>query len=151
MKRRLSRRDVLKSAGAAALLVHASPLRAAAPAGEEVTPALIEAAKKEGKIVYYTSIDLALAEKIGKAFEAKYPGISVRVERTGAERVFQRIGQEYASNIHGVDAVNSSDAAHFIAWKRDGICSPTCRRMWRSSIRPNTRMPTACSPASASV
>jgi iron(III) transport system substrate-binding protein len=124
MKRRLSRRDVLKSAGAAALLVHASPLRAAAPPAEAVTPALIEAAKKEGKVVYYTSIDLALAEKIGKAFEAKYPGISVRVERTGAERVFQRIGQEYASNIHAVDAVNSSDAAHFIAWKRDGILQP---------------------------
>jgi len=38
--------------------------------------------------------------------------------------VFQRIGQEYASNIHAVDAVNSSDAAHFIAWKRDGILQP---------------------------
>ena len=41
----------------------------------------------------------------------------MRVERTGAERVFQRIGQEYASNIHAVDVVNSSDAAHFIVWK----------------------------------
>ena len=56
------------------------------------TPALIEAAKKEGKVVWYTSVDLPLAEKVGKAFEAKYPGIAVRVERTGAERVFQRIG-----------------------------------------------------------
>jgi iron(III) transport system substrate-binding protein len=124
MKRRLSRRDVLKGSAAAALTIAATPLRAAAPAAEPVTPALIEAAKKEGKVVYYTSIDLALAEKIGKAFEAKYPGITVRVERTGAERVFQRIGQEYASNIHAVDAVNSSDAAHFIAWKRDGILQP---------------------------
>jgi len=48
----------------------------------------------------------------------------VRVERTGAERVFQRIGQEYSSNIHAVDVVNSSDAAHFIVWKRDGIQAP---------------------------
>src|SRR4029077_72246 len=51
-------------------------------------------------------------------------GISVRVERTGAERVFQRIGQEYSSRIHAVDVVNSSDAAHFIAWRRDGILQP---------------------------
>ena len=51
-------------------------------------------------------------------FEANIPGIAVRVERTGAERVFQRIGQEYSSNIHAVDVVNSSDAAHFIVWKR---------------------------------
>ncbi len=85
----------------------------AAPPASAITPALIEAAKKEGKVVWYTSVDLPLAEKIAKAFEAKYPGIAVRVERTGAERVFQRIGQEYASNIHAVDVVNSSDAAHF--------------------------------------
>jgi iron(III) transport system substrate-binding protein len=124
MTRSFSRRDVLKASSALALTLPAMPLRAAAPAAEAVTPALIEAARKEGKVVYYTSIDLALAEKIGKAFEAKYPGITVRVERTGAERVFQRIGQEYASNIHAVDVVNSSDAAHFIAWKRDGILQP---------------------------
>ena len=65
-----------------------------------------------------------MAERIAKAFEAKYPGIPVRVERSGGERIFQRIGQEYASNIHAVDVVNSSDAAHFIVWKRDGILAP---------------------------
>ena len=48
----------------------------------------------------------------------------MRVERTGAERVFQRIGQEYASRIHAVDVVNSSDAAHFIVWKREGMLEP---------------------------
>jgi len=52
----------------------------------------------------------------------------VRVERTGAERVFQRIGQEYASRIHAVDVVNSSDAAHFITWKREGILEPYLRK-----------------------
>jgi iron(III) transport system substrate-binding protein len=61
---------------------------------------------------------------MAKAFEAKYPGIAVRVERSGGERIFQRIGQEYASNIHAVDVVNSSDAAHFIVWKRQGILLP---------------------------
>src|SRR6185312_730792 len=71
-----------------------------------------------------TSIDLSLAEKIAKAFEAKFPGIAVRVERSGAERVFQRIGQEYASRIYAVDVVNSSDAAHLIVWKRDGWLAP---------------------------
>src|SRR5208283_1509253 len=41
-----------------------------------------------------------------------------------AERVFQRIGQEYASDIHAVDVVNSSDASHFIVWRRDGLLAP---------------------------
>jgi iron(III) transport system substrate-binding protein len=96
----------------------------AAPPASAVTPQLVEAAKKEGRVVYYTSIDLPVAERIAKAFEATYPGIAVRVERTGAERVFQRIGQEYASRIYSVDVVNSSDAAHFVVWKREGMLEP---------------------------
>ena len=119
-----SRRELLQGSTALAASSVLASVASAAPAASAVTPQLIEAAKKEGKVVYYTSIDLPLAEKIAKAFEAKYPDIAVRVERTGAERVFQRIGQEYASRIHAVDVVNSSDAAHFIVWKREGILEP---------------------------
>jgi iron(III) transport system substrate-binding protein len=122
---KLSRRTVLQGAGA--LLAGTSfttRVLASAPPPEPVTPELIAAATKEGQVIHYTSADLPVAEKLAKAFEAKYPGIAVRVERTGAERVFQRIGQEYAANIHAVDVVNSSDAAHFIVWKRDGILAP---------------------------
>ena len=124
MLRTFSRRAVLKASSALALTFPAASVLAAAPPPAAITPELIAAAQKEGKVVYYTSIDLPLAEKIAKAFEAKYSGIAVRVERTGAERVFQRIGQEYGSRIYAVDVVNSSDAAHFIAWKRDGILQP---------------------------
>src|SRR5215210_2786869 len=123
-KIKLSRRDVLKGASALSLSVYASPIMAAPPDPAVVTSQLIEAAKKEGKIAWYTSLDLPVAERVAKAFEAKYPGIAARVERTGAERVFQRIGQEYSSKIHAVDIVQSSDAAHFIVWKRDGILAP---------------------------
>jgi iron(III) transport system substrate-binding protein len=122
----LSRRDIIKGSAAVAVGTVAAPARvlSAAPPASTITPQLIDAAKKEGKVIYYTSIDLPVAERIAKAFEAKFPGISVRVERTGAERVFQRIGQEYGSRIYAVDAVNSSDAAHFIVWKREGLLQP---------------------------
>jgi iron(III) transport system substrate-binding protein len=121
-KTKISRRAALKAAGGLlASSAFSTRVLADAPPPEPVTPALIEAAKKEGQVIHYTSTDLPVSEKLAKAFEAKYPGIAVRVERTGAERVFQRIGQEYSSNIHAVDVVNSSDAAHFIVWKRDGI------------------------------
>ena len=117
MPKTLSRRDVLKAGTAlAATGAFATRVLAQAPAAEAVTPALIESARKEGKVVWYTSVDLPLAEKVAKAFETKYPGIAARVERSGAERVFQRIGQEYSSNIHAVDVVNSSAAAHLIVW-----------------------------------
>ncbi|MDO8534520.1 MAG: extracellular solute-binding protein [Xanthobacteraceae bacterium] len=123
-KMKFSRRDVLKGSGALAFTVYASPIRAAAPPPSAITPELIAAARKEGNVIWYTSVDLPLAEKVAKAFQDKYSGVAVRVERTGAERVFQRIGQEYSSNIRAVDIVNSSDAAHFIVWKRDGLLAP---------------------------
>src|SRR5450755_156704 len=127
-KRKLSRRDILrdslKGSVALALGTFAASVRAEAPPAEAITPQLIEAAKKEGKVVWYTSIDLSVSEKIAGSFKEKFGGIEVRVERTGAERVFQRIGQEYASNVHAVDVVNSSDAAHLLAWKKQGILLP---------------------------
>jgi iron(III) transport system substrate-binding protein len=120
----IDRRDLLKGTSALALSLSATRVLSAAPPAEAITPALIEAAKTEGKVVYYTSIDLPMAERIAKTFEARFPGVVVRVERTGAERVFQRIGQEYSTRIHAVDVVNSSDAAHFIVWKREDILAP---------------------------
>ena len=122
---RYSRRDVLKgSTAVAASAVFASPLRAQAPPADAITPALIEAAKKEGKLAFYTAMDLAFAQRLGKTFEEKFPGISVRVERSGAERIFTRIAQEYSSNIHAVDVVNTADAAHCIVWNRNQWLAP---------------------------
>src|SRR5579872_7433990 len=119
-KRNWSRREVLiASAGTAAGTLFAQPLRGATPPSA-VTPELIEAARKEGKVSYYAAIELGVAERLGKMFEAKYPGISVRVERSGAERIFQRIAQENASGIHAVDVANSTDVAHYLEWKKNG-------------------------------
>ncbi len=133
-RRTPDRRDVLRwsatasaaaiSAGWPHLAMAQTPTPALAPAPMKITPELIEAAKKEGRVNYYTSVEIKVAERIAKAFETKYPGIAVKVERTGAERNFQRIGQEYAAKIFNCDTVNSSDAAHFIIWKRDGLLEP---------------------------
>jgi iron(III) transport system substrate-binding protein len=128
-KTKFSRRDVLKGSSAVTVgalggTVFAEPLRAAPPPAEAITPALIEAAKKEGKLAFYTAMDLAFAQQLAKKFEATYPGIAVRVERSGAERIFTRINQEYSSNIHAVDVVNTADAAHCIVWKRNNWLQP---------------------------
>src|SRR5690349_23946468 len=122
---KLTRRKLLTTASAAAgTALFAEPLRAQAPAASAVTPELIAAARKEGKVAFYTAMDLPVAEKLAKAFEAKYPSIAVRVERSGGERIFQRIGQEMDSNIHAADVVNTSDAAHMIVWKRNKWLAP---------------------------
>jgi iron(III) transport system substrate-binding protein len=161
-RQELSRRDILKGSASLALgTVFAAPARAEAPPAESITPQLIEAAKKEAKVVLYSSMDLPVGEKLGKAFEAQYPGIQMQIERSGSERLFQRIGQEFASGIRAVDVVNSADASHFIPWKKDGWLSPfvsedvakhfppeyrdpdgmfATTRMWLSSIAYNTSL-----------
>ena len=107
-------------AALAVLAVTAAPASAQAPAPYEPTPELIEAAKKEGKAVWYTSTDVSVSERMAKLFESKYPGVKVQVERSGAERVYQRINQEYGSNIKNADVIETSDAVHFIVFKRRG-------------------------------
>lgn len=120
-----SRRELLKlSVASAAGLVFAEPLRAAAPPAAAVTPELIEAARKEGKLSFYSALELNVAERLARTFEAKYPGISVRVERSGAERIFQRIAQEQASGIKAVDVANSTDPAHYLDWKKNDWLEP---------------------------
>src|SRR6516165_9859347 len=113
---RFSRRDLLTAStavSAGVLASHAGELmrparaQAGAVAAEPITPALIEAAKKEGKLAFYTAMDLAFAQRLAKTFEEKFPGIGVRVERSGAERIFSRIGQ-----------------AHCLVWKRNGWLAP---------------------------
>jgi iron(III) transport system substrate-binding protein len=53
---------------------------------------------------------------LARTFEAKYPGVAIRVERSGAERIYQRIIQEQASRIYAVDVVCSTDPSHFLDW-----------------------------------
>ena len=163
MKRRgISRRDLLQGpASLAFATMFAGPARAEAPPPEAITPQLIEAAKKEGTVVLYSSMDLPVGEKLAKAFEAHYPGIAVQVERSGSERLFQRVAQEFSSNIRAADVINSSDASHFISWKKNGWLAPfvsediaryfpaefrdpdglfATSRIWLSSIAYNTNL-----------
>lgn len=79
--------------------------------------ARVDAAKKEGKVVWYTSLALPSAEKVAKLFEAAYPGIKVEVHRTGSQRILQRVMQELQANIKNVDVVHTSDAGHFVLLK----------------------------------
>jgi iron(III) transport system substrate-binding protein len=79
--------------------------------------ARLEAAKKEGKVVWYTSLALPSAEKVAKLFEAAYPGVKVEVHRTGSERILSRVMQELQANIKNADVVHTSDAGHFVLLK----------------------------------
>src|SRR5258708_2851438 len=141
MRNRISRRDVIKGSASLGLAAFATRVMAAAPAPVSITPDLVEAAKKEGKVILYSSMDLPVGEKLGKAFEAQYPGIAVQIERSGSERLFQRGAQEFGSNIHAVDVINSSDASHFISWKKNGWMAPFVSEDIAQPFLPEVRDP----------
>lgn len=109
-----------------ALLISIASLSAAyaAPPPTAVTQQLVEASMQEGKVAFYTSMELRTAERIGRAFGAAYPGISVQVERNGCERLFQRLAQERASGIRAADAIECSDITALLFWKRQGWLAP---------------------------
>src|SRR5437773_1550280 len=77
----------------------------------------LEVARKEGKVVWYTSLVLPSAERVAKLFETAYPDVKVEVHRTGSQRILQRVMQELQANIKNVDVVHTSDAGHYVLLK----------------------------------
>jgi iron(III) transport system substrate-binding protein len=98
----------------------AAAIAGALPAGAQ-EKADVAAAEKEGKVVWYSSVDVKVAEAVADAFRKVHPKIEVEVERSGSERVFQRVNQEHQSGIKHADVVNSSDSTHFMTWKQEGL------------------------------
>lgn len=83
--------------------------------------ALVQAARKEGKVVWYTSLALPSSTALAHAFQDKYKGIEVEVHRTGSQRVLQRVMQEATAGIKNVDLIHTSDAGHFVLLKEKGL------------------------------
>lgn len=83
----------------------------AQPAADE--QALYEAAKKEGRITWYSGLlNQPIVEEIGKAFEAKYPGIRADCTKTTSEVGFQRVMQDINGGKVQGDVFTSTDASH---------------------------------------
>src|ERR1700693_4875057 len=60
-----------------------------------VTPELVEAARKEGSVTWYIAqVDTQTAEAMGRAFTARYPGITVSVIRTTGQVAYERLLQD---------------------------------------------------------
>ena len=76
------------------------------------------AAKKEGKVAWYTSTPIKTAQEIANVFE-KDTGIHVELFRSGGSAVLSRFMQEYSAGRIACDVLTTSDpgAAHAMALK----------------------------------
>src|SRR6478672_6888504 len=75
------------------------------PAGYADT---IAAAKKEGKVVVYSTTDTAAASFLVKDFAVLYPGISVEYNDMNSTEVYNRFISEKAANAGSADVLWSS-------------------------------------------
>ncbi|MBX9776171.1 MAG: extracellular solute-binding protein [Xanthobacteraceae bacterium] len=68
---------------------------------------LIAAAKKEGSVTFYTSMQTQESGPLAKAFEAKY-GIKVQLWRATSDQVIQRVVNEARANRQGMDVLETN-------------------------------------------
>jgi iron(III) transport system substrate-binding protein len=69
---------------------------------------LFEGAKKEGKLMWYTSLTGGPNQDVPKAFEVKYPGVKVDVYRGSSEDLAARILQEAQAKRFLVDCIETT-------------------------------------------
>ena len=73
---------------------------------------LIEGAKKEGKVTFYTELIVdQVVRPVKDAFEKEYPFLQVEFFRANAEQLAQRMLAEYQAKRYEVDLVSGSAAA----------------------------------------
>jgi len=90
----------------------------ASPVGAQ---SVLELAKKEGKVVWYSSLGLSLAQKVCDVFNKKGLGVTCELNRDGSERIFQKVMQEAGANLWIADVVHTSDISHFLDFKAKGM------------------------------
>ena len=92
-------------------LAVASVIAMPATAQDFGSPALIAAAKKEGKLVYYTANFAEVEQEVIKAFNKRFPEIKVEMVRAPGGQLITRIKTEAAAGKLAADVVDHSDRA----------------------------------------
>jgi iron(III) transport system substrate-binding protein len=114
-----TRRTFLAAAAASALTP--SLAGAQVPAGYPASYAdVIAAAKKEGKVVVYSTTDTSSANPIIKDFQALYSGISVEYNDMNSTEIYNRFISERAAGATSADVLWSSSMDLQIKLANDG-------------------------------
>lgn len=98
----------------------------AAARGAEGDPrsfALVEGAKKEGKMVFYTSVETEFARSLTAAFEAKYAFIKTDIFRSTHDKIFSRMNVERQTGTYTADTMSVGEFETFHMQKK-GFIAP---------------------------
>lgn len=80
--------------------------------------ALVEGAKKEGKLLWYTGLNLRESDNLLKKFTVKYPFISTEYYKAGSEKLLTKILAEAASKKIMFDVVLNTGQETMVLQKR---------------------------------
>ena len=82
--------------------------------------ALIEGAKREGEVVFYASMNLGEANNLIAKFEARYPFIKVRLNRTGSEKLLTKVLTEARAKKMFADVIQTVEFSMHL-FNRSGV------------------------------
>jgi iron(III) transport system substrate-binding protein len=88
--------------------------------GAATHDALIDAAKREGEVVYYASMNLSETNRVIGEFEKRYPFIKVKLNRTGSEKLLTRVLTEARAKKTFADVIQTVEFSMHI-FNRSGI------------------------------
>jgi len=84
------------------------------------TDATLDAAKREGEIVFYASMNLAEANIMIAEFEKRYPSLQVKFNRAGSEKLLTRVLAEARAKRVAADVIQTVEFSMHIL-KRSGV------------------------------
>jgi iron(III) transport system substrate-binding protein len=109
------------------ILATAATLSGVAPGWAQAVD--MEAAKKEGKVVWYTSTPIETAQRLSNKFQ-EVSGIKVELFRSGGSAILRRFQQEGQAGRVLVDVLTHSDPAAANAMSRKGLFTPFKPTHW---------------------
>ncbi len=108
----MKRRNFLKLAGATGVALALPAVKSMAQQSSEFgSPELIAAAKKEGKLVYYTANFAEVEQQVINAFNKRFPEIKVEMVRAPGGQLITRVKTEAAAGKLSADVIDHSDRA----------------------------------------
>lgn len=84
---------------------------------------VVDAAKKEGKVVVYSTTDAKLVTPLIKDFEAEFPGVKVEYADMNSTEIYNRFVSEAAAKADSADAVWSSSMDLQMKLANDGLAT----------------------------
>ena len=85
-------------------------------------PGVLEAAKREGKLIWWTSGSATDSRALIKKFNEKYPFVQVETWTASGEDASEKIWAEHNANRHGWDVSLGADIQlHYAEWVKRGI------------------------------